>query len=261
MNMHIIATTPQSVVDIDQDFAQFLKDSGFPFAARKKKSLECLLRENNAQGVVVWLSEGPVLYCGPEKFFFHPSMAKNRLASFRKFSVPDPMVKACALQDNDSFLDCTLGLGADAIVASYFCPSGKVRGLESSPAIAGIVKWGMKLYNSQIRWLNEAIKRIEVINCDHGQYLREQKDNSYDIVYFDPMFRKPLMKSQAIGPLRLLANPLPLEKKVIEEACRVARKRVVVKEMPSGSEFSRLGIEKVIGSRHNKIAFGIIDIC
>lgn len=258
--MRIIATTPQSTADIDQDFAQFLEDSGFPFVSRNKKSLAYLLKENNAQGIVVWLPEGPVLYCGQEKFFFHPSMAKNRLASFRKFSIPDPMVKACALEENDSFLDCTLGLGADSIVASYFCSSGKVTGLESSTAIASIVKWGIKLYNSQILWLNKAVKRIELINCDHEAYLAQLEDSSYDIVYFDPMFRKPVLKSQAIAPLRLLANHAPLEKNVIDEACRVARKRVVVKEMPSGSEFSRLGIEKIIGSRHNKIAFGIIEV-
>lgn len=258
--MVIIATTSQSAGDIDQDFAKFLEDSGFPFVPRNKKSLNYLMKENNAQGIVVWLPEGPVLYCGQEKFFFHPSMAKNRLASFRKFSIPDPMAKACALEENNSFLDCTLGLGADAIVASYFCPSGKVTGLESSTAIANITKWGIKLYNSQISWLNVAIKRIAVINCDHEKYLAQLQDNSYDIVYFDPMFRRPVLKSQAIAPLRLLANPAPLEKKVIDEACRVARKRVVVKEMHSGSEFSRLGIEKIIGSRHNKIGFGIIEV-
>jgi 16S rRNA (guanine1516-N2)-methyltransferase len=258
--MFIIATTAQSGLKEFRYFNEFLQESGFPFVERKRRSLDELMQLYQADAVVVWYSQGPVLYHAQEKFFFHPSMAKNRLAAYRKNNTSDPLVNACGLKPDDTVLDCTLGLGADAIVASYFTPQGKVVGLESSLAIEQIVKWGMKLYNSSMNWLDEAIKRIEVVNCDHYEFLQGLSDNSFDIVYFDPMFRKPLLKSQAISPLRSLANPEPLNAHTIAEACRVARKRVVVKELASGTELQRLGCSKIISGKHRKIAFGVIEV-
>jgi 16S rRNA (guanine1516-N2)-methyltransferase len=260
LEMHIIATTPQSGLKDYTNFNKFLAESGFPYITRNRLSLEVLQQENQADGVVVWYNEGPALYNGGDKFFFHPSMAKNRLSIYRKQGTEDPFVRACEIEDGDRLLDCTLGLGADAIVASYFTPHGIVVGLESSPAIALVVKWGMKLYDSPMIWLKEAVNRIQVINSEHYQYLSNLADNSFDIVYFDPMFRQPLLKSQPISPLRSLANPLPLDLAAIEQACRVARKRVVIKERSEGTELERLGCSTIIGGKHRKIAFGLIQV-
>jgi hypothetical protein len=258
--MHIIATTPQSGLKNYTNFNEFLAESGFPFIPRNRRSLEVLLQENQADGVVVWYNDGPVLYNGKDKFFFHPSMAKNRLSAYRKHGTEDPFANACQIEDGDSVLDCTLGLGADAIVVSYFTPRGIVVGLESSPTIAPVVKWGMRLYDSQMSWLNEAIKRIEVVNSEHYEYLSRLADSSFDIVYFDPMFRHALLKSQPISPLRSLANSLPLDLRAIEQACRVARKRVVIKERADGTELQRLGCSTIIGGKNRKIAFGVIRV-
>ncbi len=258
--MHIIATTPQSGLKDYTTFNEFLAESGFPYIPRNRHSLEVLQQENQADGVVVWSNEGPVLYSQGDKFFFHPSMAKNRLAAYRKQGTDDPFVNACGIENGDKLLDCTLGLGADAIVASYFTPHGTVVGLESSTAIAPVVKWGMKLYNSQMSWLNEAVNRIKVINSEHYEFLAGLANKSFDIVYFDPMFRQPLLKSQAISPLRSLANPLPLDLAAIEQACRVAQKRVVIKERAEGTELQRLGCSTIISGKHRKIAFGVIRV-
>jgi 16S rRNA (guanine1516-N2)-methyltransferase len=259
VEMYIIATTPQSGLKDDTNFNEFLAESGFPYIPRNRRSLEVLMQENQADGVVVWYSEGPTLYSGGDKFFFHPSMAKNRLGAYRKQGTEDPFVRACGIEDGDSLLDCTLGLGADAIVASYFTPQGIVVGLESSRAIALVVKWGMKLYDSPMMWLKQAVNRIQVINSEHYEYLSTLDDNSFDIVYFDPMFRQPLLKSQPISPLRSLANPAPLDLRAIEQACRVARKRVVVKERAEGTELQRLGCSTIISGKNRKIAFGVIQ--
>jgi 16S rRNA G966 N2-methylase RsmD len=257
--MHIIATTAQSGIKDFSYLNQFLEESGFPLVAREKQSLDDLLQAHHADAVVVCYRDGPVLYHDNAKFFFHPSMAKNRLAAYRKSGTGDPLVNVCRLTPDDEVLDCTLGLGADAIVASYFTPAGRVVGIESSPAVAQVVKWGMKLYDSSMSWLNEAIKRIEVVNQEHYEYLQGLDSGSFDIVYFDPMFRRPLLKSQAISPLRALANHRPLDKAAIKEACRVARKRVVIKELAAGTELQRLGCEAIISGKHRKIAFGVIE--
>lgn len=258
--MKIIATTTQSQTTLCSEYKQFLEETGLPFIPRERRSLQAIAREQEAQAVLVWLASGPILHMGLERFFFHPSMAKNRIASYRQLGTADPLIKACALEAGSSFLDCTLGLGADSIVAAYHAHEGRVVGLESSPLIAAIVKWGMKVYHSNMSWLDQAIHSIQAVNAEHYDYLRKLEDNSFDIVYFDPMFRKPRHKSTALAPLRLLANHQALSRGVIAEACRVARKRVVVKEMPVSREFERLGIEQLIENPNNPIAFGVLEV-
>ncbi|MDD3852769.1 MAG: class I SAM-dependent methyltransferase [Syntrophomonadaceae bacterium] len=256
--MKIIATTSLSDY-IDDNFYAFLAESGLQYIPRQNRSLPLLQSEYQSEGIVVWYKGGPVLFIGEQKFFFHPNMAKNRISLYRKSGITDPLVTACEIKPGDRFLDCTLGLGADSIVAAYFTQGSRVTGLESSPIMAAIVEWGMKLYQHESPWLINAIQQIEVVKCDHYSYLSNLGDKFYDIVYFDPMFRKPLLKSQALSPLRILANHEPVTQESLQQACRVARKRVVIKEQTSSGEFERLGIKKIVGSSNNKINFGIID--
>jgi 16S rRNA G966 N2-methylase RsmD len=256
--MNLIVTSPLSGVSSSSELEEFLSDIGLPYVPRSGKSLGELLRENGADGVIIWQEQGPVLQMGDEQFFFHPSMAKIRIGAYRKKKQEDPMIKACGLKEGYSFLDCTLGLGADAIVAAYFTQTTVV-GIESSPIIAAIIKWGMRRFVSDISWLSEPITRIQVYNSDHNMFLSQQKDNSFDVVYFDPMFRQPLLKSQPLSPLRKLADPRPLSNNTIQQACRVARCRVVVKERGLGEEFKRLGIENVLSTSRDKVAYGIIN--
>jgi len=257
--MNLIVTGPLSGVSSSNELEEFLTDIGLPYVPRSGNSLSKLLRENQADGVIIWKEQGPVLQMGDEQFFFHPSMAKIRIGAYRKKKQEDPMIKACGLKEGYSFLDCTLGLGADAIVAAYFTQTTVV-GIESSPIIAAIIKWGMRRFVSDISWLSEPITRIQVYNSDHNMFLSQQKDNSFDVVYFDPMFRQPLLKSQPLSPLRKLADPRPLSNNTIQQACRVARCRVVVKERGLGEEFKRLGIENVLSTSRDKVAYGIINI-
>ncbi len=257
--MEIVATNTQSSDDLTPDFKGFLEESQILYVPRLRRSLAKIQAESQVQAVIVWESSGPVMYLNDTKFFFHPSMAKVRISAYRKNDLMDPLVQACELKADDHFLDCTLGLGADAIVASYFSPRGKVVGVESSIAVSHIVKWGMQLYKSNMPWLQEAIGRIQVINQDHNQYLKDLDDNTYDIVYFDPMFRSPLLKSQAISPLREAANMEPLSEEAVLQACRVARRRVVIKERKGSMEFERLNCTSVYGSTNNNVAYGVIN--
>lgn len=256
--MNIIVSTSHRDERADPMLNEFLEDSGFPFYPRERLSLDKLVRRYGADAVIIWQDQGPVLHRGGERFFFHPSMAKVRLGAYRKQGMVDPLVKACCLEPDFSFLDCTMGLGADVIVASYFLPCGRVIGLESAPGIAQVVKWGMKTYQADIDWLQKAIERVQVINCNHLTYLKSLPDDEFDVVYFDPMFRRPVLESAAISPMRALANHEPLSIEVIAEACRVARRRVVVKERHGSKEFERLGIDRIVGGHHSTLAYGLI---
>ena len=260
--MRIIVTTTQAGRSPDEMLCSFLRETGLPFVPRDRKALPLLCREQDVEAIIVWRPEGPVLYSGTdlEEFYFHPSMAKNRLSGLRKIGQPDPFIEACQLEIGRSFLDCTMGRGADSIVASYVCGPDYVISLESVLSIALTMKWGMKLYRSQMPWLDNAIHGIRVEHANHNEFLMQAGDQSFDVVYFDPMFRHPRHKSQPISALRQLADHSPLELDAIKEACRVARCRVVLKETFSSGEFQRLGFERIMGSPHNPISYGVIEV-
>ena len=90
--------------------------------------------------------------------------------------------------------------------------------------------------------------------------MRGQADDSFDAVYFDPMFRHPFMESAGIHPLRFLADPRPVSAEAIREARRVARRRVVLKESSKSGEFARLGFSAFVGGKYSHVRYGVITL-
>ncbi len=248
------------------DFEAFLADAKLPYFVRGNRSLEKIMVQEKLDAVIVWKEHGPALYAADamqQPFFYHPSMAKNRLGAWRKKKQPDSLGRAAGLREGDAVLDCTLGMGADSLVAAYFAgETGKVTGLEFSECIALIVRWGMRMYarDTEYEWMKPALNRVEVVHADYNTYLQSLPDRSYDVVYFDPMFRKPVYESQAISVIRQLANPEPLSEAAVREACRVARRCVILKEKQASGEFERLGFSVVQESHTSKIAYGRIEV-
>jgi hypothetical protein len=191
------------------------------------------------------------------QFVFHPNMSALRIKQLEK-GEPDSMVCVSGMKAGDYVLDCTLGMGADAIVASYVVgPSGKVVALESEPVIAAIVKHGLKTHETKRKALDQAMRAIEVVKVDYRSYLKQCEDHSFDIVMFDPMFRETVKASAAMQQLKPLANPAPLDEGSVREALRVARKAVILKERPKSGEFERLGFS--IAKASSNYAWGIIQ--
>lgn len=229
------------------------------FVSRERLSLDRLREEHNAENVLVLNRERATLHTPLGEYHFHPSMAVPRIKAIRQ-GKPDHMVQAMGLQRGDSILDCTLGLGSDAIVASFVTGcDGRVVGIEAAPELAYIVRHGLANYAGNSEALREAMSRIEVICADSERHLSQQPAGSFDIVYFDPMFRVPRERSSSMAPLREVVNPEPLTAFMMEEARRVARKRIVMKENSFSREFSRLGFTEIYGGRYSPVAFGVID--
>ena len=218
------------------------------------------LREHHQAGNILIVRHGELFLDTPAgEFFFHPSMAHVRVKNLRQ-GQRDHFVEAAGLRAGMSVLDCTLGLGADAIVASYVTGAeGNVRALESRPLIAEIVSCGLS-HPRETGPMGEAMRRIRVITADYGDFLYRQPDKSADVVYFDPMFRQPLWDSVGLRPLRSLADGRPLEKEVLQEACRVARQRVVMKESHNSGEFARLGFSRFAGGKYSRVRYGIMEV-
>lgn len=236
----------------------FAEEAGLEYVPRQGRSLSKIMQEEKAEKVVVWEASGPVLHYRGMKWYYHPSMAKTRIAVARKGGY-DPMLKAMDLEKGKKVLDCTLGLGSDAVVASWAVgPQGRVVGTEASRLVAAMVRWGLAKAHGYPVWLIEAMQRIEVVWADHLDYLKSQKTSSFDVVYFDPLFRCPVASSSAMAPLRVLGKGEPLSTAAIKEAIRVAKERVVIKERKGSKEFERLGVDEVFEGKSSRLAYGII---
>ncbi len=240
---------------------QFAERLNCPITPRKHYSLERIRQEYNVDHVLVIMEKGPVLHVnGCSEFFFHLSMAELRIKNIIN-GKHDHMVNAMGLTAGMSVLDCTLGLATDAIVASFVTEwKGKVTGLEISPVVSLITGYGLLNFNNKCPEITESLRRINVINADYNSYLQKMPDKSVDVVYFDPMFRRPVKESSNMKPLRYLADPRPLDSHSLAEACRVATYRVIVKEANGSPEFQRLGITRVTGGKYSGVNYGIIEL-
>ena len=100
---------------------------GHPVVERKKRSVTRMQEQYAADVLVAGKNRYELYRRGmQEPFFFHPNSAAFRLKRLVKGET-DPMIEAAQLRLGDSFLDCTLGLASDSIVAaSSVGETGKV---------------------------------------------------------------------------------------------------------------------------------------
>ena len=229
------------------------------FVTRNNLSLERLKQDNNVDNILIFTKDGLKAHTSQGDLFFHLNMAQLRILNLNR-NQKDHMVEAMDLKPKMSVLDCTLGLGTDATVASYIVgENGKVVGLESATLIYLITKYGLANFNHDNIAINHSLRRIESFNLHYLDYLKAQGDNSFDIVYFDPMFRKPIQDSANFKPMRAIANMEQLPSEALVEALRVAKKRVVIKETKDSMEFKRLNISQIYGGKYSSVSYGVID--
>lgn len=249
-------TTSQDNPHLQETARQIAQELELEFIPRLRRSLDKIMILYGLNYLLV-VERDKIILKGEEEFFWHPGMAVPRLKALRQ-GKKDPMIEAMGLCKGNSLLDCTLGLASDALVSAYITGScGQVTGLEKSKLIAFITKWGLEHFEGQNTHLKPLIGRITVINKSYEEYLREQPDNSIDVIYFDPMFRHGLTRSSAMNALRPLADYMPLSPENIAEAIRAARSRVVMKESSRSLEFARLGAHLVQGGTYSPVAYGI----
>lgn len=235
------------------------EEFGTRFAPRQNDSLPVLRAKYNAESILLVTRKGLAANTREGELFFHLNMAHLRIKTL-KAGKPDNMAEAMRLQPGMSVLDCTLGLASDAIVSSLIVGGeGKVTGLEINPLIALIVRDGLRTFEAQCPEIKAALERIEVVRADYRDYLAAAKSRSFDVVYIDPMFRRPIRRSVHLQPLRALADHGEIEKSALAEAARVAKRRVVVKEANASPEFARLGVDYVMGGKYSSIQYGVIE--
>jgi hypothetical protein len=92
----------------------------------------------------------------------------------------------------------------------------------------------------------------------HTAVLAARPAASADVVYFDPMFRRPQKASGSFDVLRSLAHHAPLTAEAVAQARRVARRRVVVMDQSGGAELERLGLTVVKAGQRKR--FGVLEV-
>lgn len=232
---------------------------GVAYVERNGRSLKLITESLGMAGLIVVSAQRVSFVSGAGEFYFHPGLAGLRINEL-KYGKTDQMIVAMSIGPGSTVLDCTLGLGSDAVVASFIVgENGRVVGLEGSPVIAYLVKTGLSAYPEPSEDIAAAMRRIEVVRAEHHDYLQALPPGSFDVVYFDPMFRIPRRRSPAMNAMRALACPEPLKRETINLAIKVAAKRVVIKERRGSEEFIRLGVEKIFGGRYAPVVYGLIN--
>lgn len=219
-------------------------------------SVQEILERHELAALVVAENCGPRVHCREGSFAYHPGMALLRVRQLQRGG-QDHLVNALGLRPGMKILDCTLGLGSDAAVAAYAVgPKGSVVGLEASPLLHFAVSYGLANYETKDAELNAALRRIRTVNAEAAAYLAACAPNSFDAVYFDPMFRRPVSGSKGMDALRPLALERPLEKAAVELALRAAP-LVVVKER--GENILRgYGCREFIGGKYSRVVYGVV---
>lgn len=227
---------------------------GLPFLPRRKKEPIGPLLESAAEALVVFERESVSLLDPEGSFSFNPGMAHLRRLRILSGQVggDDALVRVAGLRAGDHFLDCTLGLGQDALVAALVVgPSGRVVGLEKSLALHAVISEGLEAYD-----YGPDSARVEPVLADSHAYLRSLPSGSFDVVFFDPMFEKPKKSQPSFEMLRRFAEHAPLTPETLEEARRVARRWVVVKGSKYSDDLKKLGLEAEPGSRYTSMIWG-----
>ncbi|PLT28413.1 class I SAM-dependent methyltransferase [Peribacillus deserti] len=231
-----------------------------PYVPRRKRSIAGLQQEYKEDCLVVGKNRIELYERNQASpFFFHPNAAMLRLKRIKK-GESDPLIEAADFKRGMSFLDCTLGLASDSIVASFIAgETGKVTGIEANPYLAYIVKQGLLQWDSGSIEYNQAMRRIHIQSGSHLEILQSLDSNSVDVIYFDPMFEETIPESSGIQALSGFALHETLSSEAVKEAMRVGNKRVVLKDHYKSGRFYEFGFT-VLRRKTSKFHFGVIEL-
>lgn len=240
-----------------------------PYIKRNAFTISALCKRS-PDGFLLFSDKGPTFYNGEGRsHYFHLSMAQLRILQLSR-GKGDHLVGTCKeflevdKGDDGSnkkplrLLDCTFGLGSDSIVLSYGLRENiLIDGIEGFLPLAYIGNYGLRHSHHEDKDIMEAMKRIHLYHMDYSDFLKGAPSDSYDLVYFDPMFDKPVYESPQFSALRDYVNEEPLVEDIFEEAKRVAKKAIIVKNRIGSSLFDWLRIKEFVGGKYSRICYGL----
>lgn len=258
----IVTTAFDETEELVQRAEQLASSLAIPYVARRKKTVKSLLDSLDSQLFVVNNQRGLSYYeKGQDEVFFHPNMAMHRIKQLER-GQSDSLVTACKLEAGMSFLDCTLGLASDTLVANYQVgSSGKVVSLEKSFHLFVLVREGLAHYamHEKTEW-QALIDQVSLVHADNLDYLRTCEDNAFDVVYFDFMFHHTVESSQGIKIIKPIVSYDVMTPEHVKEAMRVAKQRVVVKSSYKNPMIEPLGFTILRQNQKRHFFYGVIEM-
>ncbi|MGT2950810.1 SAM-dependent methyltransferase [Streptococcus cuniculi] len=222
---------------------------GVPYVERRKDAVK-KLQERYGHVLVLYQDKLVFEQVGGERLFFHPDTALLRIKSGR-----DPLLEIIG-EGPKTICDCTMGLASDSIVMAS--AGHQVTAVESSRLIAFIVSRGLQELDTGNEAVNSAMRSIKVVEMDSLSFLRQQPSQSFNVLYFDPMFSETIRESQNLSGLAGLANPSRLTEELLEEAKRVAREKIILKAHFRDRIFEDLGFTRLVRP-NQKFHYGILS--
>jgi len=251
----IVTTAYRPTVAIIAEAGRIADELDIQLIVRNKRSIEKMHADEQLDILVASKERLEFYPVGKaEPFFFHPNSAAFRT---KRPLERDPLIEVSGLEKGDSFLDCTLGMASDAITVSQYVGSeGKVVGCESNPNIAYIISNGLQRYTTMPH-LTEAMNRIEVLAMDSIAHLKTLDNNSFDVIYMDPMFTEEIKESSNFTSVRSSADMGQLTEEWVREAKRAAKKAVVLKAHFRSQDFEKFGFTRRVRP-NTKFHYGAI---
>ena len=260
-DMMIITTAFDETEELIKRAKELSDSLQLPYVPRNKKTVKYLLEYVDSHIFVVNNQLGLSYYeQGYDEIFFHPNMSMHRIKQI-KSGQSDSLMTACKLQEGMTFLDCTLGLASDTLVANYVVgPTGKVTSLEKSYPLSILVKEGLDYYanHEKPEW-KSLINQINIINMDNLEYLKQCPDESVDVIYFDFMFNQSVESSHGIKIIKPVVSYDVMTQEHVNEALRVAKQRVVVKSSYGNEMIGRLGFKIERSNQKRHFFYGVIE--
>ncbi len=128
-------------------------------------------------------------------------------------------------------VDATAGLARDSFLLA--CLGCRVTAIERSPVLAALVRDGIIRAEHHSTQLDAVLARFKLILGDARNVLRSMAgSDAPDTIYLDPMYppdKKAALVKKEMRVCRRLVGDDPDAGELFEAACRVAKKRVVVK--------------------------------
>lgn len=257
-SIHVVSSLKAKGKALDEA-AQWAASIGAAYEPRLRRTTT-QLREDYGENFLVYTTKGPKLFRPEGTHVFSLNMAELRIQHLRQGQT-DHLLEAVGTTRPIRILDCTCGFGADSLVLSFGLPQGSaVTALEASPLMAAVTGWGFTHFIHEKDDVTAALRRITLRQADYRDVLQQLPHGAFDVIYFDPMFEKPVLSSCQFQPVRDVLHKDPLRLTDIQLALQKATQRVVVK----GRYFKELQQAlpgcTIYGGKYSRVHFAVWEV-
>jgi SAM-dependent methyltransferase len=250
MRNMIVTTSVKTTLELNDKAQKLADELNLKYIKRNKSTIKQLL--GTKKGVIVVYKNKLSYFENNSEFFFHLDTTALKI----KNSDNEPLVEIIG-KEKQSILDCTMGLAGDSILLSYY--GHTVTSIEKNKIIHLITSNGLENYVSPNEKINKAMRKITTYNYDCIDYLKKAPDNTFDIIYFDPMFSHNIRESENLSGITPLADKNFRYKEFIKEASRVGKDKIIIKAHFRDNIFEKYNFTRII-RKNTKFHFGFLEI-